>query len=169
VLYQLTLLEREFKKLSIPTLFVRAGWFIENHVHDVAGARTGVISSFVQKLDAKIPMVATADIGVAIAEGLAEDWTGSRVVELASTRATINDVAATFGKILGHPVRAEPIPRAALSGIFQSFGVKDPASRIQLFVDLDDGKVVFEGSDKTIKQGKSTLEDGLRKLIAASP
>jgi NAD(P)H dehydrogenase (quinone) len=41
-----------------------------------------VIPSFLQPLDKKVPMVATADIGRVAAGLLMESWTGVRIIEL---------------------------------------------------------------------------------------
>jgi uncharacterized protein YbjT (DUF2867 family) len=56
---------------------------MENAAWDLASARdTGVIPSFLQPLERRIPMVATADVGRVAAELLQERWQGHRVVEL---------------------------------------------------------------------------------------
>ena len=67
LLNQLGMMEQEFGKLDIPVAFLRASWFMENFVWDVASARDeGIVHSFLQPLDRKIPMVATDDIGRAV-------------------------------------------------------------------------------------------------------
>ena len=59
---------------------------MENSTWDLAPAKNGVISSFLQPLDKPVPMVATADIGRSAAELLQETSqekrTGHRVLEL---------------------------------------------------------------------------------------
>jgi uncharacterized protein YbjT (DUF2867 family) len=64
LLNQLGLVEQALGALPTPVCFLRAAWFIENAVWDVAPARDmGVVPSFLQPLDKPVPMVATADIG----------------------------------------------------------------------------------------------------------
>ena len=93
---------------------------MENFAWDVASARdSGVIASFLQPLDKPVPMIATADVGRVAAELIQGDWHGCRVVELeAAHRITPNEVAATFARILGHPVRVEAVPRHTWSRPF---------------------------------------------------
>ncbi len=94
-------------KLSIPIAFLRAAWFMENSSWDVEPAKAkGILSSFLQPLDKKFPMVATADIGRVAADLLQQEWSGRRIVELEGPDASVpNDIAATFSKLLGRPVR----------------------------------------------------------------
>ena len=67
LLNQLAMMERDIGTLDLPIAFVRAAWFMENAVWDVASAREGAIRSFLQPLDRAVPMVATADIGATAA------------------------------------------------------------------------------------------------------
>src|SRR5215472_4991523 len=73
LLTQHTLHERILGELSLPITFLRPAWFMENAAWDLAPARdSGVIQSFLQPLDRRIPMVATADIGRVAAKLLQE-------------------------------------------------------------------------------------------------
>src|SRR5476651_1128287 len=122
LLNQLQILEQELGTLPMPVAFLRAAWFIENAAWDVAPARdSGVIPSFLQPLDKLVPMVATADIGRVAAELLQETWNGHRIVELESPhRVTPKEIAATFAKLLGRPVRVEAVPRETWESLFES-------------------------------------------------
>src|SRR5438445_8857741 len=128
LLTQLRLMEQALGGLGIPITFLRPAWFMENAAWDVASARqTGVIASFLQPLNKPVPMVATADVGRVAAELLQQNWTGRRVVELEGpSRFAPRDVAAAFGKILGHAVRIEAIPRETWNGLFESQGMRHP-------------------------------------------
>jgi uncharacterized protein YbjT (DUF2867 family) len=103
---------------------------MENAEWDVASARDeAVIASFLQPLDKPVPMVATADVGRVAAELLQQHWSGKRVVELEGPhRITPQDIAAAFGKILGHAVRVEAVPRATWNGLFESQGAASIAT-----------------------------------------
>lgn len=73
---------------------------------------------------------------------------GVRVAELeAARRYTPNEVAATFGKILGRPVRAEAVPRETWGDLFKSQGMKDPIPRIQMLDGFNEGWIEFEGGE----------------------
>src|SRR5271154_5510665 len=82
LLSQHTIIEHALRKLSLPIIFLRPGWFMENSAWDVAPAKNGIIQSLLQPLDKPVPMVATASIGRSAAELLQETWRGRRVVEL---------------------------------------------------------------------------------------
>src|SRR5271156_2646623 len=57
LLTQLSLIEQTLRTLPLPVTFLRPAWFMENAGWDLPSARdTGVIASFLQPLDRKIPM-----------------------------------------------------------------------------------------------------------------
>jgi uncharacterized protein YbjT (DUF2867 family) len=167
LLTQHTLIEKELRELAAPITFLRPGWFMENAAWDVAPAREkGVIPSFLQPLDRKIPMAATADIGRVAAELLQETWPGSRVVELEGPeRVSPNDIAATFAKLLGKPVRMEVVPRASWEGLFRSQGMKNPEPRIRMLDGFNEGWIEFESGEAGTRKGVVRLETVLKKLL----
>jgi uncharacterized protein YbjT (DUF2867 family) len=166
LLTQRTLLEQALRDLTIPVTFLRPAWFMENFAWDVASARErGVIGSFLQPLDRPVPMIATADIGRVAADILQQDWKGSRVIELeAARRISPNEVAATFADILGHPVRAEAVPRETWGSLFTSQGMKDPIPRIQMLDGFNEGWIEFEGGKAGSVKGSVTLDTVLRSM-----
>jgi uncharacterized protein YbjT (DUF2867 family) len=110
-------------------------------------------------------MVATADVGRVAAELIQENWSGRRVVELEGPhRVTPNEVAATFAKILGHPVRAEAVPREAWGSLFKAQGMTNPTPRIQMLDGLNDGWIEFEAGKGGSIKGEVELETVLRRL-----
>jgi len=167
LLTQHTLIEKELRGLAAPITFLRPGWFMENAAWDVAPAREkGVIPSFLQPLDRKIPMVATADIGRVAAELLQETWAGGRVVELEGPeRVSPNDIAATFAKLLGKPVRMEVVPRASWEGLFRSQGMKNPEPRIRMLDGFNEGWIEFESGEAGTRKGVVRLETVVKKLL----
>jgi uncharacterized protein YbjT (DUF2867 family) len=169
LLTQRTLMEQALAGLSMPVTFLRPGWFMENAMWDMGPARNdGVISSFLQPLDKPVPMVATADVGRVAAELLQQHWRGARVIELdGPRRVSPNDIAACFAKILGHPVRAEAVPRETWGALFRSQGTRDPIPRIQMLDGFNEGWIKFEGSDAEVIKGRVDLEIVLRGLVAA--
>ena len=167
LLTQLGIMEQTLGELPIPIAFLRAAWFMENSAWDVEpAAKDGVISSFLQPLDKAFPMVATADIGRVAAELLQEQWTGRRIVELEGPRrVSPNDIAATFAKVIGRPVRAQAVPRQTWPGIFASMGPGNFEPRIQMLDGFNEGWICFEGDDSQIRKGIMTLETVLEGLV----
>ena len=167
LLTQRTLMEQALGELVMPITFLRPGWFMENAAWDVASARdNGVIASFLQPLDKPVPMVATADVGRVAAELLQQNWTGKRVVELEGpSRIAPQDIAAAFGRILGHPVRVEAVPRETWNGLFESQGMRHPLPRIQMLDGFNEGWIDFEQGQAGSVKGNVELETVLRQLV----
>ncbi len=168
LLSQRTLMEQFLHDMPMPVAFLRPGWFMENALWDVAGARTGLISSFLQPLDRPVPMVATADVGRVAAELLQQSWQGVRVVELSGPRkVSPNDIAATFAAILGHPVQVEAVPRSQWEELFRSQGSINPLPRMRMLDGFNEGWIAFAEDDASVYKGDVELETVLRRLVAA--
>lgn len=168
LLSQLGIMETVLGDLPMPVAFLRAAWFMENSSWDVAAARdAGMIPSFLQPLDKRFPMVATADIGHVGAELLQETWNGRRAVELEGpNRVTPNDIAATFAEILGRPVRTEAVSRESWEALFKSQGMHHPTPRMQMLDGFNAGWIEFERGEAGSKKGNVALKSVLKKLVA---
>ena len=167
LLTQHSIIESAIDDLPIPITFLRPAWFMENCLWDVAPAReTGVVPSFLQPLDKPVPMVATADIGKVAAGLLQENWEGHRVVELEGpTRVTPNQIATTFAKLLGKPVRMEVVPRKSWDALFRSQGMKNPVPRMRMLDGFNEGWIEFERKEAGSQKGSTTLETVLKSLV----
>jgi uncharacterized protein YbjT (DUF2867 family) len=167
LLTQHTIIEKELRGISVPITFLRPGWFMENFAWDAAPAREkGVIPSFLYPLDKVFPMVATEDIGRVAAELLEETWTGARLVELEGPqRVSANDVAVTFSKLLGKPVRMELAPHEKWEEIFRAQGMTNPMPRVQMLDGFNEGWIDYEGGAAGTRKGKVELETVLKRLI----
>jgi uncharacterized protein YbjT (DUF2867 family) len=167
LLNQLGIVEQVLGQVPVPIAFLRAGWFMENSAWDVVPAlETGVIPGFLQPFDKPVPMVATADIGRVAAELLQEHWSGRRIVELEGPhRITPNEIAVTFSKVLGRPVRTELVPRDRWEALFASQGMKNPAPRIQMLDGFNAGWIEFDGGEAGSLKGKVDLEEVLKGLV----
>jgi uncharacterized protein YbjT (DUF2867 family) len=166
LLTQHTIIEQALRKLPMAITFLRPAWFMENFTWDVAPAKNGAIQSFLQPLDKLFPMVGTSDIGRVAAELLQETWDGQRVIELEGPRrVTPTEVAATFARLLGRPVRIEEVPHETWEALFKSQGMKNPEPRIQMLDGFNEGWIEFEGKEAGARKGKVALETVLRTLI----
>jgi NAD(P)H dehydrogenase (quinone) len=167
LLTQHSMIEQSLRELSIPISFLRPGWFMENSSWDVApAAKRGVIASFLQPLHKPVPMVATVDIGRLAAQLLQETWSGQRIVELEGAhRVTPNEIAATFTKLLGRPVKVEAVPRETWESLFKSQGMKNPAPRMQMLDGFNEGWIEFEAGQAGSRKGNVAMETVLRMLI----
>jgi NAD(P)H dehydrogenase (quinone) len=157
--------EEMLRTASVPVALLRAAWFMENAAWDVEAARKGVIPSFLQPLDHRIPMVAADDIARTAAELLNQTWTGVRVVELEGPRRySANDIAAGFSSVLERPVRTEAVPHDQWETLFRSQGMKNPMPRIRMIDGFNEGWIDFESGEANSRKERTTLEAVLRSL-----
>jgi NAD(P)H dehydrogenase (quinone) len=166
LLTQHSIIEQALGESSIPISFLRPGWFMENSIWDVAPARNGMISSFLQPLNKPVPMVATADIGRVAAQLIQTTWNGRSVVELEGPhRVTPKEIAATFAELLGRPVKTEAVPRQTWESLFKSQGMKNPLPRIQMLDGFNEGWIEFQSGESGSRKGKIELRTVLQRLI----
>lgn len=168
LLTQRTLMEQALREMPVPVTFLRPGWFMENAAWDVASARDdGVIASYLQPLDKPVPMVGTADVGRVAAELLQQTWSGVRVVELEGPRrVSPNDLASTFARVLGRPVRAEVVDRQTWEALFRSQGMKYPLPRMRMLDGFNEGWIDFESNPDEIVRGDVELDTVLGELVS---
>jgi uncharacterized protein YbjT (DUF2867 family) len=167
LLTQHTIIEQVLVQLAMPVTFLRPGWFMENCRWDVAGARKdGVIASFLQPLDKRVPMVATADTGRVAAELLQDVTNGRRVVELEGPhRVSPDEIASTFADLLGRPVNSEVVPRESWEQLFRAQGMKNPLPRIRMLDGFNEGWIEFENGQAASRKGEVALKTVLQALI----
>jgi len=167
LLNQLQILEQELGTLPMPVAFLRAAWFIENAAWDVAPARdSGIVPSFLQPLDKRVPMVATADIGRVAADLLRESWTGRRIVELEGPQRISPDmIAESFARLLGREVSMTAVPRDTWEDLFRSQGMKNPTPRMQMIDGFNEEWICFEGAENEVRKGRVPLDTVLQSLI----
>ncbi len=168
LLTQHGIIEEAIRPATMPLAILRPAWFMENCSWDVGPARErGVIPSFLQPLDKAVPMVATADIGKIVAQLLQEQWCGRRIVELdGPERVTPNEIAATFAKLLGKPVRAEIVPHESWEALFKSQGMKNPTPRMRMLDGFNEGWLAFGGEPVEHLRGSMTIQDVIGDLVA---
>lgn len=157
-------LENIFGELAIPVTFLRAASFMDNWNGVVkVAAEQGVLPSFYQPLDRRIPMVATKDIGRAAAFALTEEWTGKRIIELhGAADYSPNDTAAAFARALRRDVRAVPIPESEWQAMIEGFGFSPEAASdyVEMIRGFNSGHIVFENNAATeTRRGQMTIED----------
>ncbi len=150
--------------LGIAAASIRAAYFMENLKPVLGVAReSGKLPSVVEPLDLQLAMIATKDIGELAARLLMEDWSGQRTIELEGPRRySMNDTAASFSGLLGHPVEAVLVPEGERLGMFEHFGCTPVAAQemAEMNTGYANGLVAFAGGDGVEPmRGASTLED----------
>ena len=159
--------EAMLRTVPVPVALLRAAWFMENAAWDIESAKSGVVHSFLQPLDHRIPMVATEDIAQTAVELLAQSWNGVRIVELEGPeRYSSNDVAAELASALHAPVRNEIVPRSTWEELFRSQGMKNPLPRIRMVDGFNEGWIDFESGQRGSRKGSTTLRAALQALVS---
>lgn len=158
--------ERQLRAAGLPSTFVRASYFVENWgavLHPVKN--DGVLPSFIAA-ERRIRQVATVDIGKTVAQALLDGPRGVRAIELTGpSDASPTDVAETFARILGKPVRVVEAPLEAVVPTFTSFGVSEHIAGLyrDLYATIAQGLLVPEPGEEL--RGKTSLEASLRALL----
>jgi NAD(P)H dehydrogenase (quinone) len=159
--------EAMLRTVPVPVALLRAAWFMENAAWDIESAKSGVVHSFLQPLDHRIPMVATEDIAQTAVELLGQSWNGVRIVELEGPeRYSSNDVAAALASALHTPVRNEIVPRSTWEELFRSQGMKNPLPRIRMVDGFNEGWIDFESGQRGSRKGSTTLRAALQALVS---
>ncbi len=146
--------------------FVRAAYFMENWGGALYAVAQGVLPTFLLA-DQAIPMVATRDIGTAVARLLAEGGSGKRVIELAGPREySPRDVAAALARIVGKPIAVQQAPEEAMAPALVGAGMNAEWARLfqELTHGLNAGIVVWEGGHP-LWRGETDAQTVLSTLI----
>ncbi|PLZ00952.1 NmrA family transcriptional regulator [Burkholderia sp. WAC0059] len=160
--------EARMGALPSAVTFLRAAWFMENATRDIKlAAETGVIASYLQPLDRRVPMVSTEDVGQVAAEILSrESWAGSRIVELeSSNRVSPDEIASTLSKLLGRSVRAKAVPRETWEARFRAQGAANPQLRIRMLDGFNEGWIEFEHGPAGSRKSSITLEAAFERMV----
>jgi NAD(P)H dehydrogenase (quinone) len=157
-------LERAFLQLPIPSVAIRAGWFMNNYKGQIATAReTGVLLSMLDPLDLAVPMIAAEDIGTLAAVLLARGPHGPSVFEFAEHAYSSNDVARVMSAITGRSVEAAVVPREQRPEVYRAWGLSHGGA--DLMSDMVDGFnsswISFEGGSVERAYGTTSLQDAL--------
>ena len=159
------LLEQVFGKLDIPTTFVRATYFMENWNSVLETVKSeGILPSFLQPLDKKIPQVATEDIGRVAAEAMLETSEGIQIKELAGLPYSPDDVAEAFSKVLGREVKAVAIPEEQWMETLKTFSSQRNAEAYyEMMQWVNSGSITFETGNQI--EGTVTIEDYASRML----
>jgi NAD(P)H dehydrogenase (quinone) len=162
-------MEQAFGKRSLPTVAIRAAWFMENFVGQLAAVTLGSpLMSFVDPVSKKIPMIAAGDIGKLGAQLLQQHWMGHRVVELEGPCTySVADAAMVLGYQLEKEVRVSLIPETEYESAYRSFGCSDQGAKLmaEMHRGFNSDHIVFERGIREQVQGEILLEDSLTKYL----
>ena len=124
--------------------------------------------SFLQPVERRVAMVATADVAHAAAALLQEASEGHRVVELEGpARVSPADLARALGQALGRDVVAQPVPRAEWEALFRAQGMTNPMPRMRMLDGFNEGWIDFDPASPRLRRGETSLQQVVDGLVNA--
>lgn len=168
-----SVLEHYLSQTGLPTVLLRAAYFMQNWESMVKAAVTeGELFSFLSPLDRKLPMIATDDVGHVAAEILCEDWHESRIIELQGPAAySPNDVANMLTKTLGKTVGIAAIPKPNWAEALSNSGMSVAAINgfIELTQALNSGHIAFiNDANMDHRKGNTSLDTVITAMMTSS-
>lgn len=158
-------LENEFQAHVPNFVALRAGFFMENLLMNLAGIASGTIYMPIPA-DLPAPMVATRDIAMMAASYLlSEGWRGHHVVGVHGPKdLTQHQVAAELSRVLGTTVRYQQVPVDAAKQAMLGFGMPEFAVNIfgEMYQAIVDGRM----RSAEPRTPQSTTPTTLREFIA---
>jgi uncharacterized protein YbjT (DUF2867 family) len=164
--------EERLRKLGVPVLLLRPGYFFENLHASLPLIRHQGINGGAIAPDVKMSMIATRDIGAAAATAIAaRDWSGVEVRNLLGPRdLSLAEVTRILGAAIGKPDLAYvQFPYDAYAGALVKAGLSEDMA--QLYVEMsrafNDGIVKVVGGRTPASTTPTTFESFAKELAAA--
>jgi uncharacterized protein YbjT (DUF2867 family) len=159
-------LENRLLETGAVVTAIRSPHFQEK-VEDLLGAATGagIYPVFGESADVSLPMVATRDIGAAVAHALTHPPAASEVVDLEAPAYTERQVAEELGERLGRKLEVVTLPRPAWLGALTDAGVPPrlAAELVDLYTAGEQGLLEPRGDRRHVCA--TELGDTLRGLV----
>ncbi|CAF3036584.1 unnamed protein product [Rotaria sp. Silwood2] len=166
-------LEEALKGTAPQVVMVRAASFMENWNNVISAVKSGqspVLGSMLQKLDRKIPHVATNDIGRVVAEYMTKPSSEVDklvIIELEGPEDySPNDVAKVVSDALGKTVPAAVMTEEMIRDLFNKLGFSKTMvdNYIEMSRGFDDNTIRWTTGENVIRiKGKLTSADVLNK------
>jgi uncharacterized protein YbjT (DUF2867 family) len=161
--------ERQLARLrGTRATFIRAAYFMENIGSVVPVARSQGVLPCLFDPNHRIPMIATVDIGRAVAHALLEPPAHKEIIELeALQESSYADAARILGKLLGRSVEAVPVPADGVVPTLVQAGLSEQMGVLfkEMAQGIETGLMRFQGGDTRHVRGPVTLESVLGKLV----
>ncbi|CAF0825881.1 unnamed protein product [Rotaria sordida] len=166
-------LEEALKGTAPQVVMVRCASFMENWNNAISAVKSGqspVLDSMFQKLDRKIPHVATNDIGRVVAEYMTKpnsEVDKLVIIELEGPEDySPNDVAKVVSDALGKTVPAAAMTEEMIRDLFNKLGFPKTTvdNYIEMFQGFDNNTICWTTGENVIRiKGKLTFADVLNK------
>lgn len=166
-------LEQQLREITtLSALFLRAGYFYENHFGSLGTIKRHGINGGVIASDVPVPTVATADVGAMAARALrARDFTGIALAAALGPRdLTMRETTRIVGQAIGRPdlPYVELPPEAMVQGLTEAGFSHDGARRlVEMGQALGARRMQPPEPRNERNTGTTTFEDFVPALAAA--
>ena len=147
---------------------IRAGYFQENLGGALAPAKQqGIYPNFTPSADYPMPMIATRDIGMLVAESLIAKPRQSEVVDLHGPKYTQRDLAHKLGAALGKQLQIVNIPEAEWIPALTKGGVPPAVAEVyaEMYHAFSTG-IIKPCGDRMV-EGKTPIDEVVKALASA--
>jgi uncharacterized protein YbjT (DUF2867 family) len=170
-------LEQALQDSAPHVVIIRCAWFMENwfsSVSAIQSSQSPVLGSLLEKLDRKIPQIATEDIGCTVAKYLTRSTQDAlptkSIIELEGPEPhSPNDVADIASKALGNNVIASAMTGELIYQLFEKFGWSKFTidNLIGMVRGFDNNTISWPTNNNNIREkGKRTLAEVLGKRFS---
>jgi uncharacterized protein YbjT (DUF2867 family) len=169
------ILEKILKDSAPQVVMVRCAWFTENWLGAITAVKSGhapAIGSMLQKLDQKIPHIATNDIGRVVAEYMTKpknELDKLVIIELEGPEPySSNDVAKVTSEALKKPISAVVMTEEKMRELFDKFGWPKTTGDdwIEMVKGFDDDTIRWTTGENVVRvKGTLTLIDVFNKVL----
>lgn len=160
-------LENALRATGATLTAIRAGYFQENVESSLAPARqAGIYPNLSPSADAKMPMIATRDIGeLAAKELLAKPAQGGEAIDLHGPAYSVREVAEKLGAALGKPLQVVDIPQEGWVPAMVQGGIPPHVAEVfaEMYRAFAQGIIRPKG-DRAV-QGQTGIDEVIRGLV----
>lgn len=166
IIHSTTILEKQLEKVSVPKIFLRAAYFMENWKASLMRfSKVGIFSSTLLPLDRAIPMVSVQDIGNTAAKLLIEEWDKSEILGLEGPKKySPLDVAKAAAHLCRLPENCVEVPHRDWRALFGE--MKFSPRAIEAYCDMLDAfkeDRIKYGTETRLK-GEVSIENALQLM-----
>lgn len=147
---------------------IRAGYFQENLGGALAPARQqGIFPNFTPSADYPMPMIATKDIGLLVAESLLAKPRRSENVDLHGPKYSQRELAQKLGAALGKELRIVDIPQAEWIPALVKGGVPPAVAEVYAEMYGAFAKGIIKPCGDRFVEGKTPIDEVVQALARA--
>lgn len=160
-------LEKALRETGAVVSAMRAAYFQENVADQLAAARqAGIYPNFGVPADAAVPMVATRDIGAAVAAALRSPPPESEAVDVLGPSYTPRQAADVLGEALGKRLELVDVPPERWAPTLVEAGLPPQIAELyaEMFGAAAAGRLLPRGDRQVV--GDTPLADTVETLIA---